>query len=89
VNCVHANVSAGRCVNGSEPTCSRIGFPSLTTSVIARNFIGADAWSINQVSGNFTGGDGAAAAGVSGGAIGLGLTGVVGGGSVTERSLRA
>jgi hypothetical protein len=66
-----ANVNAGRCVNGSDATCSGIGLGSFATSTIERNFIGADAWSINHDSGNVTGGDGGVATGVSGVAAGL------------------
>jgi len=86
--CNAANVNAGRCVNGRDPTCSGIGVASFATSIIDRNFIGAEACSISQQSGKLTVGDGKAVARVSGVASEPGD--VCGeGGRVTERSCRA
>jgi len=56
---------------------------SLATSVIERYLIGAAACSMSQLNGKTIGGDGAAAAGVSGVTVGLELDGD-GGGRVTE-----
>src|SRR6478752_5941268 len=72
VCCMNANVSAGRCVRGKDPTCSGIGDESLATSTIDLNLIGAEACSTSHESGKTTEGDGEAAAGVSGGASELG-----------------
>ena len=61
-----ANVNAGSYVNGSDAIWSVIAPDGFATSVTDRNLIGADAWSKSHVIGNETGGDGGAAAGVSG-----------------------
>jgi hypothetical protein len=86
--CNTANVNAGRCVNGSDLTSSGIGLPSLATSVIARNLMGADACSISHVKGKTTDGDDGPATWVSGVADGLGLVGSWGGRVTEKRSLQ-
>ncbi len=86
-----ANVSAGSYVNGSDAICSVIAPGGFATSVTDRNLIGAEAWSKSHVIGNEIGGDGGAAAGVSGVADGGGGAGegldedeLGGGGRVTK-----
>ena len=61
-----ANVNAGWYVNGSDAICSVIAPDVFATSVTDLNLIGADAWSKSHVIGKEIGGDGVAAAGVSG-----------------------